>query len=163
MRSQSSSTKSFLSSSWMSSPLPLTCKSKPSVFLSFWISARLLRKTEFFQSDFVTVLDMTYFVISLIPGQMSSCSGQKEAKISNVFLPKRRFAGFFCCSSRTLSTTSSKYGALQPPYLKSSSPPPGACMTPSNVINDETIIFLMGILLHEILEHAFYFVKIEIN
>src|SRR6266498_3175519 len=117
--------------------------SDPSEFLSFSISARLLRKTAFFQSDLVMVLDMTYFVRSLIPGQMSSCSGKKEAKISNVFLPKRRCAGFFCCFSRVLSTTSSKYGALQPPYLKSSSDPPGDCITPSNVINDETIIFLM--------------------
>src|SRR3990172_13036887 len=134
--------------------------SEPFEFLSFSISAKLFRKTEFFQSDFFMVLDMTYFVTSLIPGQKSACSGQYEAKISNVFLPKRRSAGFVCFSM-TLSTTSSKYGALQPPYLKppnvSSSGPPGACTTPSNVINDKTIIFLM--LFYSLIMMGGFFIK----
>src|ERR1700693_1949820 len=53
----------------------------------------------------------------------------------------------FCMNSPAASSASAKYGAAQPPYVKpsdvSSSGLPGACMTPSKVINDRTIIFLM--------------------
>src|SRR5690349_15198235 len=48
---------------------------------------------------------------------------------------------------------SSVYGAVQPPYLKppdvSSLGPPGACITPSSVIIERTIIFRM-ILIFEV-------------
>src|SRR5207245_6606452 len=47
----------------------------------------------------------------------------------------------------TFPRTSSKYGTDHPPYLKpplSSSPgPPGACITPSSVMNDKTMSFLI--------------------
>src|SRR5262245_27412938 len=126
------------------------------------MSSTLLRKTQFFQSVlFITiVLDITYFVTSLTPGQRSPWVGQKEATNSKVFLPRRRSADFmcFCMNSPAASSASAKYGALQPPYLKPpavSSTPPGACMTPSNVINSKTIIFLMVILLYEIAEYTF--------
>src|SRR5258708_27320914 len=49
--------------------------------------------------------------------------------------------------SRGASTGEKKDDKPQPPYLKpsdvSSSGPSGACMTPSNVMNDRTIIFLI--------------------
>src|SRR2546421_12974637 len=53
----------------------------------------------------------------------------------------------FCMNEPAASSASVKDGAVQPPYLKSldlsSSGPPGACMTPSRVMNSWTIIFLM--------------------
>jgi hypothetical protein len=46
-----------------------------------------------------------------------------------------------------LPRKSSKYGTVHPPDVKfplvSSVGPPGACMTPSSVMNDKTIIFLI--------------------
>src|SRR5262249_52504176 len=89
--------------------------------LIFLMSSTLLRKTTFFQSVLFLsiVLDITYLVTSLTPRHMSSCVGQKEANISNVFLPKKRSAGFNCFAmSASASAPASRYGAAQPPYLK---------------------------------------------
>jgi hypothetical protein len=73
----------------------------------------------------------------------------------------------FICRLRSVPRIASEYGAIHPPYAKpplvSSSGPPGACMTPSREICSSTITFLKVIFLYEIVEHAFYFVKIEIN
>src|SRR5678815_3685535 len=123
-------------------------------FLSFLMSSTPLRKTIFSQFVLfvVMVLDMTYLVTSFTPGHMASCVGQKEANISNVFLPKRRSADFNCFAmSSSAASPASKYGIAQPPYLKppdlSSSALPPAWMTPSSVINSKTTIFLI-VLVH---------------
>src|SRR5215469_5151702 len=121
--------------------------STPSESLSFLISSRFSRNTVFFQSEFFIVRDKTYLVSSLTPGQMSACLGQKELKISNVFLPKRYSAFSFIYLCIALPLFSSAYGALRPPYLNSpdgSSPGPlGDCITPSRVTLVVTMIFRM--------------------
>src|SRR5437773_5597834 len=147
--SQNSSTKSCCICVWINLPLPCTCNSGPFCCLSFCISSAMLpfKKTDFFHSCFVSVLEATYFVALLMPGPSSSCCGQYDANISNVFLPNNRSNGLPICSVIILPRNSSKYGTVHPPYLKpplSSSPgPPGACITPSRVIKVRTIIFLI--------------------
>src|SRR6267378_3772958 len=67
--------------------------------------------------------------------------------MSYVFLPRSRSKGCPICSVMTFPRTSSKYPTDHPPYLKpplgSSSGPPGACITPSSVMNDKTMSFLI--------------------
>src|SRR5579859_2127403 len=142
----SSSIKSFFNKVCTRLPLPYTCKSGPSCCLSFLISATVspFKKTVGFQSCEVSVFEATYFVTSLIPGHCSACCGQYDANISNVFRPSNKSNGLLICSPITFPKNSSKYGAVQPPYVKpplvSSSGPPGACMTPSSVIKVTTMI-----------------------
>src|SRR5438876_9443497 len=68
--------------------------------------------------------------------------------MSYVFLPRSISNGCPICSVMTFPIKSSKYPTDHPPYLKpplSSSPgPPGACITPSSVMNDKTMSFLMS-------------------
>src|SRR5437899_2611562 len=68
--------------------------------------------------------------------------------MSYVFLPRSRSNGCPICSVMTFPRKSSKYPTDHPPYLKpplSSSPgPPGACITPSSVMNDNTMSFRMS-------------------
>src|SRR4051794_37433892 len=103
--------------------------------------------TELLHWGCVSDLDTTYFVASLTPGHSSACCGQYPAKISNVLRPSSRAKGGLICSAMTLPAASSKYGKVQPPYWKppdvSSSGPPGACMTPSRLMNDRTMILRM--------------------
>ena len=89
-----------------------------------------------------------YLVTSFMPGHISACLGQYPEKISNVFFPSRISVDSihrFMKSPPSMSATL-KNGAVQPPYLKpsasSSFDSPGACMTPSSVINSCTTIFL---------------------
>jgi hypothetical protein len=118
----------------------------PINLLSFSISATLLMKTQFCQSDFSRVFDSTYLVTSLTLGQYSACSGRKDSNILNVFLPNRRSAGCICFCI-TLPETSSLWGTVQPPYLK----PPGCIFLgcawrvyyTGKVIVDKKIIFLI--------------------
>src|SRR5438552_12093900 len=69
--------------------------------------------------------------------------------MSYVFLPRSISNGCPICSVMTFPIKSSKYPTDHPPYLKpplSSSPgPPGACITPSSVMNDKTMSFLMSV------------------
>src|SRR6266487_6168140 len=130
-------------------PLPCTCNSGPSCCLSFFIASptSLCKKTDLLHSCFVSVFEATYFVAVLI-GFASPWCGQYDANISNVFLPNNRSNGLFICSAMVLPRKSSKYGTVQPPYVKlplvSSVGPPGPCMTPSSVIKDRTMSFLIG-------------------
>jgi hypothetical protein len=75
----------------------------------FWASSRMIyfvliqflisfatspfKKTELFNSCFVSEFEATYFVTLLIPGHLSTCFGQYEANISNVLLPSSKFKG----------------------------------------------------------------------
>ena len=93
---------------WTRFPLPITCISEPSDFLRLLMSSTQLRKTEFFQSDVVNVVLTQYFVTSMMPGHMSACVGQYAAKISNVFLPRRRSVGFsHLCINASASSSAS--------------------------------------------------------
>src|SRR6266508_5432225 len=100
------------------------------------------------------VFEATYLVAALTPGHVSAWCGQYGAQISKVLRPNNRSNGMFICLFMTVPITSSEYGACHPPYAKpplvSSSGPPGACMTPSRVINSSTITFLMSELLQQL-------------
>src|SRR5216683_926704 len=92
------------------------------------------------------VLEATYLVAGLTPGQMSAWCGQYDAQMSKVVRPNNRSNGMFICLFMTVPTTSSEYGACHPPYAKpplvSSSGPPGDCMTPSRETKLSTITAL---------------------
>src|SRR6266567_4795054 len=129
-------------------PLPCTCNSGPSCCLSFFISSTtsLFKKTDLLHSCFLSVFEATYFVALLIGFSPPWC-GQYDENISNVFLPNNRSNGLLICSAIVLPRKSSKYGTVQPPYVKlplvSSVGPPGPCMTPSSVMKDRTMSFLI--------------------
>src|SRR5213080_3379316 len=92
------------------------------------------------------VLEATYLVAGLTPGQMSAWCGQYDAQMSKVVRPNNRSNGMFICLFMTVPSTSSEYGACHPLYAKpplvSSSGAPPACMTPSRVTNSSAITFL---------------------
>src|SRR5207237_4726571 len=104
------------------------------------------------------VLEATYLVAGLTPGQMSAWCGQYDAQMSKVVRPNNRSNGMFICLFMTVPRTSSEYGACHPPYAKpplvSSCGPPPACMTPSRVTKSSAITFLMT----ELLQHLATFV-----
>src|SRR5260221_2226860 len=113
-----------------------------------------LKATEGCHSLDVMVFEATYLVAVITPGHWSAWCGQCVAQISKVLRPNNRSKGRFICLFMTVPITSSEYGACHPPYAKpplvSSCGPPGACMTPSRLMNSSAITFLMTKLLQHL-------------
>src|SRR3990172_567629 len=150
-------------------PLPQTCKSGPCccLILATFSAISSFKNTDGCHSLDVIVFEATYLVAVLTPAHTSACCGQYGAQISKVLRPNNRSNGMFICLRSNVPRISSEYGPIHPPYAKpplvSSSGPPGACMTRSMEICSSTMTFLIINLLNEIVQHIYYFGKLEIN
>src|ERR1043166_3537574 len=107
--SQNTSTKSCFISVCRRLPLPQTCRSGPSCFLSSatFSATSPFKNTDGCHSLDVLVFEATYLVAVLTPGHISPCCGQNDSQISKVLRPSKRSSGLLNILFSAVSIASS--------------------------------------------------------